>query len=470
MIILKPYIEYKDSGIKWIGNIPSHWETNKLKFLLSEPLKYGANEPAEYDELSWPRYIRITDIDEKGLLKKKTFKSISEDIAYPYLLKDGDILFARSGATVGKTFFYLKSFGKSAYAGYLIRARFKNKKVFSKFIYYFSRSNIYWEWIKSNFIQATIQNISAEKYSNLLLPLPLSLKEQQAIASYLDDRTKQIDSLIEKKQQQIKLLQEKRSALITHKVTKGLDPKVKMKDSYVKWLGKIPAHWTAKKLKYLAIVNSSNVDKKTKEHEKDILLCNYVDVYKNDYIDNGINFMKATASDTQIKKFRLQKNDVIITKDSESPNDIGVPAFVLKDFEDIVCGYHLAQIKPKTIIGSFLFRCFQTKWLQAYFEISAKGITRYGLSVSDINSSIIPIPTIIDEQKIIANFLDKETSKIDTLILKIKQSIQLLKEYRPALITAAVTGKINVQKNTEVIKTSSKKNRKIKENYNDDTV
>ena len=215
---LDPNIKMKDSGVEWLGEIPEHWKLTRLKFLLSEPLKYGANESAEYDEPLWPRYIRITDIDENGLLRDDTFKSIPKEIAHPYLLKDGDILFARSGATVGKTFIYKDSWGQAAFAGYLIRGRFERKKALEKFIYYFSKSRIYWEWIKNSFIQATIQNVSAEKYSNLFVPLS-QVSEQKAIANFLDKETTRIDSLMEKIKRSIELLKEYRSALITAVVT-----------------------------------------------------------------------------------------------------------------------------------------------------------------------------------------------------------------------------------------------------------
>ena len=225
---LNPNVKMKDSGIEWLGKIPEHWEIKRLKFLLSEPLKYGANESAEYDEPSWPRYVRITDINENNLLRDETFKSIPEEIASSYLLEDRDMLFARSG-TVGKTFLYQKSWGRVAFAGYLIRARFDREKNLPKFTYYFSKSRIYEEWIKSNLIQATIQNVSAEKYSNLFIPLP-QIDEQKIIVNFLDKETSCIDSLIEKVKKSIELLKEYRSALVTSAVTGKIDVRESQKE------------------------------------------------------------------------------------------------------------------------------------------------------------------------------------------------------------------------------------------------
>lgn len=228
-----------------------------FKFLLVEPLKYGANEVAELDDHDLPRYVRITDIKEDGTLRDDTFKSLLEEIAQPYLLKEGDLLFARSGATVGKTFLYQESWGRAAYAGYLIRARVVPTKVLPKFSAYFVRSNNYWNWLHSNLIQATIQNISAERYSGLMLGVPTT-EEQVRIVEYLDRKTVRIDARIEKKQRQVELLQEKRAALISHAVLRGLDPNAPLKDSGIAWIGRVPAHWKISKIKYVAALRSGH--------------------------------------------------------------------------------------------------------------------------------------------------------------------------------------------------------------------
>ena len=219
---LDPDVKMKDSGVEWLGEIPEHWGVIRFKFLLDEPLQYGANESAEYDEAAWPRYVRITDINENGNLREETFKSLPEDIARPYLLRDGDLLLARSGATVGKTFLYLKSWGRAAYAGYLIRARVEHEYMLPAFCSYFCRSSNYWDWLKSSFIQATIQNVSAERYANMVVPRP-PIDEQQAIMAFLDRETSRIDELIEKVNKSIELLREYRTALISAAVTGKID-------------------------------------------------------------------------------------------------------------------------------------------------------------------------------------------------------------------------------------------------------
>ena len=236
------YERYKDSGVEWLGVVPKHWEKRRLKLLLTEPLKYGANVSADLDDRDLPRYIRITDVNENGSLNDSTFRSIPEQIAAPYMLSEGDILLARSGATVGKSFQYRKEWGLAAFAGYLIRCRFNVELMDYRYASLFFNSNAYWEWINSIYIQATIQNISAEKYGNLFLPLP-PIAEQKFIITFIEQKIGKIDSLIEKKQALIEKLNEKRTALITRAVIKGLDENVPMKDSGVEWLGEVPVHW-----------------------------------------------------------------------------------------------------------------------------------------------------------------------------------------------------------------------------------
>ncbi len=218
----------------------------------------------------------------------------------------------------------------------------------------------------------------------------------------------------------------------------------KIKHSGVHWIGEIPEHWEVKRLKYVAMVFPSNVDKKSKEDEEEILLCNYMDVYKNDYINSTIEFMNATASDSQIKTFKLNKGDVLATKDSETPDDIAVAAYVEEDFDNVICGYHLTHIKPnsKNLIGLFLFRLLQSKNYCQYFTTLARGVTRYALNTSAFSE----MPTIappIKEQIAIANYLVTKTTEIDQTIADKEALINLFEEEKKALINEAVTKGLN---------------------------
>ena len=219
---LDPNVKMKDSGVEWIGQVPEHWEVKPFKYILSVPMSYGANESAESDDPNHPRYIRITDLTENGTLREDTFKTLPWDKAYSYLLSDGDILLARSGATVGKSFLYRETNGAACFAGYLIKASCNEEKALPKYIYAYLQSHSYWEYISGSNIQSTIQNVSAEKYSSMVLPVP-QREEQATIAATLDRETARIDALIGKAEQSITLLKERRSAFITAAVTGQID-------------------------------------------------------------------------------------------------------------------------------------------------------------------------------------------------------------------------------------------------------
>ena len=215
---ISPGAPMKPTGIDWLGDIPAHWNLERLKFITSVPLAYGANAAAEFDEPEWPRYVRITDVDELGRLRDETFRSLPPEIAKKFLLKPNDILLARSGATVGKSIIYKESWGIACYAGYLIRARVK-KEHDARYFYWFLNSISYWEWVRSTFIQSTIQNISADRYANLHVPFPPDRDEQNQIIDFIEVSCSKIDCQWEKIERSLERLHEYRAALITEAVT-----------------------------------------------------------------------------------------------------------------------------------------------------------------------------------------------------------------------------------------------------------
>lgn len=205
-----------------------------------------------------------------------------------------------------------------------------------------------------------------------------------------------------------------------------------------KW-GSDPMPWDLRRLKTVAELRTSNVDKNSSEGEQPVRLCNYTDVYYSSEIDNPSGFMKATATQDEIRRFRLRRGDVLITKDSETPDDIAVPAHVARDFDDILCGYHLAILRPRNeLVGKFLYYALLTNRVRDQFTVGANGITRFGLGQSIIKGVMVPVPDI-NAQNAIASFLNRETIRIDSLIEKKRRLLDLLDEKRTALINRAVT-------------------------------
>ena len=208
----------------------------------------------------------------------------------------------------------------------------------------------------------------------------------------------------------------------------------------VEWLGDIPKHWDVQRLHTITKLLVSNVDKHQILNEEFVHLCNYVDVYKNDYINENLQFMSATATKSEIDKFHLLKGDIAITKDSESWNDIGIPALITKTIPGLICGYHLAILRPKiqNIISGFLLRALQSKAVANQFNIKSKGVTRYGLSHADIKSIQVPLPSM-QEQKAIVRYLDYMDKRIQKFVQAKKKLVELFKEQKQAIIHSAVT-------------------------------
>ena len=438
----RKYTKYKTSGVEWIGEIPEHWELKRTKWVYRESktrnrdLKY-----ADDDLLSVSEYYgvakRVEKIDNNDILNR------AESLSEYKVVKKGELV-------INIMLAWKKGLGVSSFEG-IVSPSYCVYKLISvnadpNYFHYLYRTDLYAESFR-RFSRGIIESrlrLYSEEFFNILTLLP-PLTEQTAIANFLDEKTAKIDSLIEKKKKLIELYKEEKTAQINQAVTRGINPNVKLKPSGIDWLGDIPEHWEVKKLKYVARVQSSNVDKKTNEDEKPVLLCNYIDVYKNEFIDHSINFMEATAKEKEIEKFILKQDDVLITKDSETPDDIANPAYVTKDFENVICGYHLAQIRAnnKELSGKFLFRLFQSKRFNSHFEVSANGVTRFGLPLDSITDVKITFPSLIEQQQIV-EYIESETKRIDDKIARAEKEIELLQEYRTALISEVVTGKIKV--------------------------
>lgn len=442
---MKKYPAYKDSGIDWIERMPSHWHLERLKDISSinnMVLTESTDENYEF------QYVDIGNVDlEKGF-------SLGEKIRFVNAPSRARRIARKNDTIISTVRTYLKAIAHFEFevkdiivsTGYAVIS--PKGGIVPKYLYYVLRSANFIDRVCALSVGVSYPAINAEDLARIKMWYPEEEEEQISIANYLDRKTAQIDKLIAKKERMIELLKEERTAIINQAVTHGLDSDVELKDSWIEWLAEIPKHWEMKKLKFNASIRFSNVDKKTEEGEESVRLCNYVDVYYNDFITLKLEFMAATASVEEIRKFQLNIGDVIVTKDSESWDDIAVPAYVAEAEDKLLCGYHLAQIKPdiKVLNGKFLFWILSGTAFNHQYRVEAAGVTRYGLSNYALCNSFIVLPPI-NEQKQISDYLDKKTKQIHDQIEREKESIESLKEYRIALISEVVTGKIDVREN-----------------------
>ncbi|MDE2760048.1 MAG: restriction endonuclease subunit S [Paracoccaceae bacterium] len=417
--------------------------TRRLKLICDEPLKYGANAAAQYDDPDWPRFVRISDITESGQLKNDTYRSLPPEIAMGYLLKEGDILLARSGS-IGRSFIYKQEWGEVCFAGYLIRARV-SKKHDPRFVYWSLNSSNYWSWIESIAMRSTIQNVSAERYAEFHVPLP-SVATQHCIADFLDKETDRIDQVIGKKQRLIELLAEKRQALITRAVTRGLDTEVPDKsedtrasegDGGIRNIAN-SSNWQFRRLKNLATYN----DEVLAENISGDMEIDYVEI-SGVSASRGIEEIQRTTFGQAPSRARrkVQKGDILI---STVRTYLRAMATVTEISTEMIVSTGFCVIRPASHIdGAFLGWAVQSKPFVYETIKHSVGVSYPAINASELVNINISFPNRAT-QKAIANFLDRETDRIDQITEKTQQSIDLLSEYRSTLITAAVTGQIDV--------------------------
>lgn len=428
---MKRYSEYKDSGVKWIGEIPGHWDCRKLKTLLLSPLQYGANASGVPYSEHLPRYIRITDITLEGKLKHSDKLSLPNEDAAKYILKDKDILFARSGASVGKTFLYKKEYGLSAFAGYLIKAEL-GKELIPELLFYFTQSDIYESWKNGIFIQSTIQNIGADKYSQLQIALP-PLPEQEAIVTYLDSKVAKIDEYISIAEKKIAALEELKQTIIAEAVTRGIHKDVPMKDSGVKWIGMIPEHWKVSKIRSLFKLSSE----KTDEPNATLLsLSQYTGIkLKSECERTGMFEAENTIGYNVVHKGQFVMNIMLAWNGSYSVSKYdGVisPAYCVFDFiADCNKDYYDYLLRLKSYSGAF--------------KTLSKGLidSRLRLYPNYFKTFPILIPPLNEQQEIVT-YIEAKATKIDQLCQAERSQIEKLKEYKQRLISDVVTGKVKV--------------------------
>lgn len=432
--------EMKDSGIDCIGQIPSDWDLMRFKFCLAEQLKYGANESGVEYQPDLPRYIRITDINSDGTLKEEGKLSLNEEQADGFLLKDGDILFARSGATVGKSFLYKSEYGNSAFAGYLIKASV-NKIVIPEFVNYITQSSYYDIWKDQIFTQATIQNISAEKYNQLPIVIP-SKEEQQRIVHFLNKKTDAINSIIQKQKDIVIKLSEYKQSIITQVVTNGFECDIEKKNTSISGLAQIPKTWNVVPLKTLFSFSKGLSITKSDLTDEGIKVISYGQIHSKscDGVHATNELIRFTADEFKSCNSLAKCGGFIFADTSEDLEGCGNAIYIT---DEVYGGYHTVVLNPKEEHDyrylAYLFKtdAWRTELRKQLTEVKVFSITQFALK----NMHVI-LPSY-EEMVQIADFLDSKCSKINESIERSNKVIQKLEEYKKSLIYNAVTGKID---------------------------
>ena len=414
-------------------------EYTKLKHLKSDSFCYGANESADRTDEGDPRYIRITDIKDDGSLREDTLRTLPREIAGAYLLHEGDILLARSGATVGKAFFYQEILGEACFAGYLIRFRPDKTKAYPRFIWFYTQSKIYQQEVELSTLQATIQNVSAERYGEFVVPT-FPIEKQIEIATFLDRKTAAIDTLIAKKQRLIELLEEKRAALINQAVTKGLNPDVPMKDSGIPWISEIPEHWKITKLKWLSpFITVGIVITPSKYYVDEGIPClRSLNIKPGEILSKNLVYI-SEESNNLLAKSKIFKGDLVCVRTGQP----GTTAVVDERFENANCIDLILIRKTKKASSEFLCLQMNSEVCRSQYTVGTSGAIQQHFNVETAQNLILCDPPL-GEQADIVTHCRKIIAQYNLLIQKAFVQIEKLQEYRQSLITAAVTGKLEV--------------------------
>lgn len=418
----------------WIGKKPINWNAIKIKFIA--PLV--SNKITEKPEKLV--YIGLENIESKT--GKLTLDNIQESVESTVsLFKQGDVLFGKLRPYLAKVYFSEIS---GACSTELLVLR-PNSGVDGKFLSYYLISDLFIGVVDSLTYGVKMPRASWNQVGNLLTPLP-TIVEQKAIATFLDKQTSRIDNLITKKQQLIKLLEEKRQALISHAVTKGLNPDAPMKDSGIEWLGEIPNHWEIRRIKSIISSTQNGIWGEDPQNNSDDIICVRVADFDYEHLNISSDNLTTRNIDRQSQLNRIiNKSDLLIEKSGGgSIWPVGrVVNFQLN--ERAVNSNFITKLSIKKEIDSrFLTYVFQTAYSLGINTKSIKQTTGIqNLDLASYLDEFIPVPPIL-EQQAIREFLDKSMHEHDEIEVKISQIISKLVELRSSIIESAVMGKIKI--------------------------
>jgi len=438
----KQYPKYKPSVVEWIGEIPGEWELRRLTTVLKS-IESGGREKNSIDiddgaisiggeHVGWQGELLI---DNPRFVSIEYFNSMNKG-----KVRIGDVLLVKDGATIGKTA-YVYALPKLAALNehvFLLRGK---KEIDQKFLFYFIFSNTAQEQINLSITGSAQPGLNRKFKLILMLSLP-TLSEQRVIADFLDLEMARINSVISRQTQMLELLKEKRSAIITQAVTKGIKPKANMKPSGVEWVGDIPEGWEVWRLRRLCSRVTDGAHISPDISSEDYPFASTVDI-TNGHVDLINCIYTSTSCYTYLVRTGCKPfiGDVLFSKDGT----VGKTA-VVNFKSDFVVASSLVIITPKKSLlnTAFLNYYLNNNLLQQEIILQMSGTAIQRISVDKVGRLLIALPPIAEQNNIV-NFLDYETEKIDALVRKIEKQIKLLNEYKQSLITHAVTGKIDVR-------------------------
>jgi Restriction endonuclease S subunits len=430
---MKTYEKYKPSGVEWIGDIPEHWEVKKLKFTSEIN---SSTLPEKFKRDFEIKYIDISSVNSNGEITQTTDHWFSEAPSRARrIVQVGDTIIS----TV-RTYLKAIAFIESEFENLICSTGFAvvrpNDCYFDKFLFYLCYSDFFIQRVVSLSKGVSYPAIDSEDIKNIFVWIP-PLEEQTAIADYLDEKTAEIDELIAKKERLIELLKEERTAIINQAVTRGINPNVKLKPSGIDWLGDIPEHWEVKKLKFIADIFGGSTPSTSNEEfwDGEITWITPADVskVKGNYIfDSQRKITKEGLKSCATKL--LDEGTIILTTRAPIGNLVlaGVKFSTNQGCKSLVI---------KSGIPNFYF--YQIGQLKEVLQAFGTGTTFKELSTDSLKNFLLNVPPI-EEQKEIVEFIESKTNEIDSTIAKIEKEIELVKEYRTALISEVVTGKIKV--------------------------
>ena len=439
----KPYPAYKNSGVEWLGEVPVHWDLTKLKHLASFS---GGGTPSRDNPAFWNGKIPwVSPKDMKAELIEVAEEFITDEGllgSSTSLVPPGRVLMVVRSGILKHTIPVATNKVAVALNQDMKALAFKNRATHRFFLRWVQGLNdeLLLAWSKQG---ATVESIEQAYFAETVVPLP-SDTEQVAIATFLDRETTKLDTLIATQEKLIELLQEKRQALISHAVNKGLIPDVPMKDSGVKWVGKVPEHWEIKRLKQLSpqITVGIVVEPSKYYVDKGIPALRSLNIFPGHISLENVVYI-SPESNQQLSKSILRTGDLVAVRSGQP----GTTAIIPVELDGINCIDLIIIRSPENVSSLYLCWFMNSDGSQHQFNEGAGGAIQQHFNIGMAMNIAVPCPPQ-EEQVKITTFLDRETTKLDTLIAKSRRSIDLMREHRTALISAAVTGKIDVREAT----------------------